>query len=140
MTISNSQKLLRPGLFAAVLAAGLFAPVFAGAEGTDSVSARIDMLENQTRQLSQTLNSLTGTIDDTGILPPADIGEPVLVAQSRDVAQLNLRLSQIEEQMRVLTGQVEGLQFQMTQFQTLIERMQEDIDFRFGQVSPGLGN
>ena len=62
------------------------------------------------------------------------------VAQSRDVAQLNVRLSALEEQIRILTGQVEGLQFQMTQYQTLIERLQEDIDFRFGQIDPSLGN
>ncbi len=32
-----------------------------------------------------------------------------------------MRIQQLEEQIRVLTGQVEGLQFQLTQMQTLIE-------------------
>jgi tol-pal system protein YbgF len=43
--------------------------------------------------------------------------------------------------MRVLTGQIEGLQFQLTQMQTLLERLQEDNEFRFQQLEGGgLGN
>jgi len=56
------------------------------------------------------------------------------LAQSREVAQINVRLDQLEEQMRVLTGQVEALQFQLSQLQALIERMQQDYEFRFQEL------
>lgn len=56
------------------------------------------------------------------------------VAQSRELAQINVRLDQLEEQMRVLTGQVEALQFQLSQLQALIERMQQDYEFRFQEL------
>lgn len=59
------------------------------------------------------------------------------VAQSREAAQLALRIQQLEEQIRVLTGQVEGLQFQLTQMQTLIEKQNEDNEFRFQQLEGG---
>ncbi|HHG90438.1 MAG TPA: tol-pal system protein YbgF [Devosia sp.] len=135
----------RKGLmFAAALAFGFLSPAFVSAESNSDVVARMELLEFQTRTLSQSLQALDGVFDGRGtgappLLPPAEIGEePVLVvAQRRETAALNVRLSQLEEQMRVLVGQVEGLQFQMTQFQTLIERMQEDTEFRFQQLEGG---
>ncbi|UJW87340.1 hypothetical protein [Devosia sp. SL43] len=61
--------------------------------------------------------------------PPANVGQvrsdeqaPILVAQGQDVAQLLVRLQQLEEQNRVLNGQVEGLTFQLTQLQELVSR------------------
>lgn len=58
-------------------------------------------------------------------------------AQSQSEAQLAVRIQQLEEQIRLLTGQVEGLQFQLTQMQTLIERMTADNEFRFQQLEGG---
>ncbi len=57
--------------------------------------------------------------------------------QGNDLAAMQVRLDQLEEQMRVYSGQIEGLQFQITQMQTLIERMQEDNEFRFQQLEGG---
>jgi tol-pal system protein YbgF len=76
-------------------------------------------------------------------LPPALIGAPAQpermhVAQTtQEAAQLAVRIQRLEEQIRVLTGQVEGLTFQLTQMQTLIARMQEDNEFRFQQFEGG---
>ena len=55
-------------------------------------------------------------------------------AQSQQAAQLAVRIQQLEEQVRLLTGQIEGLQFQLTQMQALVERMSEDNEFRFQQL------
>lgn len=66
-------------------------------------------------------------------LPPARIE----VAQTQEAAQLAVRIQQLEEQMRALNGQIEGLTFQITQMQTLIQRMQEDNEFRFQQLEGG---
>jgi tol-pal system protein YbgF len=59
------------------------------------------------------------------------------VAQSREEAQLAVRIQQLEEQIRLLTGQVEGLQFQLTQMQTMLEKQAEDNEFRFQQLEGG---
>jgi tol-pal system protein YbgF len=84
----------------------------------------------------------------TPTLPPAEIGKRVIsdeaparihVAQSQEAAQLAVRIQQLEEQIRVLNGQVEGLTFQLTQMQTLIERMTEDNEFRFQALEGGAG-
>jgi len=78
--------------------------------------------------------------------PPANVGvvmsdeapDRVHVAQSsQEAAQLAVRIQQLEEQIRSLNGQVEGLTFQLTQMQTLIQRMTEDNEFRFQALEGG---
>lgn len=71
--------------------------------------------------------------------PPAPIADGrIHVAQNRqDTAQLLVRIQELEAQIRTMTGQIEGLQFQLTQMQTLLERMVEDNEFRFQQLEGG---
>ncbi|UXN71991.1 tol-pal system protein YbgF [Devosia neptuniae] len=76
--------------------------------------------------------------------PPALVGRtlsdetpPVLLAQASDTAQLMLRIQQLEEQIRSLNGQVEGLTFQLTQMQTLVQRQSEENAARFQALEGG---
>lgn len=78
---------------------------------------------------------------------PAELGglsynntqpDRILVAQA-DSAQLMVRIQQLEEQLRSLNGQIEGLTFQLTQMQEIINRMQEDNEFRFQALEGGAG-
>lgn len=79
-------------------------------------------------------------------LPPGELsglsfnnnGGRILVAQA-DNAQLMVRIQQLEEQLRVLNGQVEGLTFQLTQLQEILNRLSEDSEFRFQQLEGGAG-
>ena len=61
----------------------------------------------------------------------------LVVAQSQTEAQLVVRLQELEDTVRTLNGQVEGLQFQLTQMQKLIQKMQDDNEFRFQQLEGG---
>lgn len=62
-------------------------------------------------------------------------GRPMIIlAQSRNLAEMDLRINQIEQQMRQLTGQAEQLNFQLQQLQEQLQRMQEDNEFRFQQL------
>jgi len=45
---------------------------------------------------------------------------PAFAQNNQQAAQLALQIQQLQEQIRTLTGQVEGLQFQLTQMQVLI--------------------
>lgn len=58
---------------------------------------------------------------------------------SRDDSDAAVRLNQVEEQMRNLTGQVEQLNFQIRQLQDTIRRMQEDNEYRLQQLEQGGG-
>ncbi len=102
-------------LFAAVLAVGLSAPALAASD-LHTVAQPVPLF-----------------------VPPAEIGEaPVLVAQNQQgSAQLLVRLQELEDQVRTMTGQIEGLQFQLTQMQTLLERQTADNEFRFQQLEGG---
>jgi len=60
-------------------------------------------------------------------------------AQSKEEAQLAVRVQQLEDQVRTLTGQIEGLQFTLTQMQTQLQKMQDDNEFRFQQLEGGNG-
>ena len=79
--------------------------------------------------------------------PPANVGQVlsdetpdrIHVAQGQDVAQLLVRLQHLEEQNRLLNGQIEGLTFQLTQMQELVNRMAEDNEFRFQALEGGAG-
>lgn len=102
--------------------------------------ARLEALETQALALSGQIDAYNGALSAFSPVPPNPVGNiaPIIVAQSnRDVASINVRLGQLEEQVRVLTGQVEGLQFQMTQLQTYLERLNEDYEFRFQQLEGG---
>lgn len=46
-------------------------------------------------------------------------------------ASLFVKISQIEEQMRDLTGQIEQLSFKIDQTQQRLDRMSSDVDYRF---------
>jgi len=117
-----SGRYRRPAVYAAVLTAGLLAPALVAAQSGSSTL-------------------VPGASAFTAPIPQIDIGEParIHVAQSREAAQLALQIQELQEQIRLLTGQVEGLQFQLTQMQTLIERMTEDNEFRFQQLEGGAG-
>ncbi|MCB1516948.1 MAG: tol-pal system protein YbgF [Hyphomicrobiaceae bacterium] len=126
----------RSGLFATILLAGIAAPAIVGAEGNADLDGRLSILEQQTQMLSDSLSGLGAGQIGNG---PIVTDQGVMVAQSRDLAALNVRVQQLEEQLRTLTGQVEGVQFQMTQVYEQIERMIEDNDFRFKQLEGALG-
>ena len=86
-------------------------------------------------EIAVRLSSLPGRFVLTLMLVAA-MAVPAM-AQSQTEAQLAVRIQQLEEQIRLLTGQVEGLQFQLTQMQTLLERMTQDNEFRFQQLEGG---
>ncbi|WP_423066697.1 tol-pal system protein YbgF [Devosia sp. CN2-171] len=74
-------------------------------------------------------------------VPPADLPqERILVAQNnQNSAQLLVRIQELEEIIRQLTGRVEGLEFQLTQMQTQLAKQAEDNEFRFQQLEGGAG-
>lgn len=119
-----SGRLKRTAAYVAAVAAGLLAPALVAAGASPSTPLPNAIFSAFTAPVSQ-----------------ADIGERarIHVAQSREAAQLALQIQELQEQIRLLTGQVEGLQFQLTQMQTLIERMTEDNEFRFQQLEGGAG-
>ncbi|MCZ4273665.1 tol-pal system protein YbgF [Maritalea porphyrae] len=137
MTMRMKSKRSRVPLMvgAALVGAMLSLSAFAGKSDPASVDGRLDALSVQADQLGANILSMQQNLLGSSAAPVQS--QRIRVGQSREVGQINVRLDQIENQMRVLNGQVEGLQFQLTQMQTLIERMQEDYEFRFQEQEGG---
>lgn len=76
--------------------------------------------------------------------PRAPVRPPqVLMAQqdpgddNGDAAAAVLRLGRLEEQVRVMTGQIEELQFQNRKLADNLRKLQQDTDFRFQDLERG---
>jgi tol-pal system protein YbgF len=65
-------------------------------------------------------------------MPSIRSDAPVLLAQAGDP-----RVTQLEEQIRQLSGTIEELNFQILQMQEQLRKMQEDNEFRFQQLEGG---
>ena len=126
---------------ALLFGAALGAQMFVSRADASSEAVRLGVLEAQAAMLNGQVESFGDALSAFAPVPPNPVGviAPIVLAQSnREVASINVRLGQLEEQIRVLTGQVEGLQFQMTQLQTYLERLNEDYEFRFQQLEGGV--
>ncbi len=74
-----------------------------------------------------------------GPVPPTDVPqERILVAQNNQgSAQLLVRLQELEQVNRELTGRIEGLEFQVKQLLEQLAKQAEDNEFRFQQLEGG---
>ncbi len=64
---------------------------------------------------------------------------PLLAAQPASAQVGDPRITQLEEQVRRLSGTIEELNFQILQMQDQLRRMQEDNEFRFQELEGGSG-
>lgn len=103
----------RPAIYAALLASVLTAPALAA----------------------------SSPLPANALMPPKAIAETrIHVAQNQQSsAQLLVRIQELEDLIRTLTGRVEGLEFQLTQMQTQLAKQAEDNEFRFQELEGGAG-
>ncbi|MHC5655966.1 tol-pal system protein YbgF [Stappia sp. ICDLI1TA098] len=87
---------------------------------------------------AQALGRVLVVLAALGLLP-APASAQLFGSSSRDDGETVVRINQVEEQMRTLTGQVEELSFQIRQLQDQIRRMQEDTEYRLQQLEQGGG-
>lgn len=90
-------------------------------------------------QLSLERWKVRGALALATILTAAVFAPAFVSAQSRTEAQLNVQIQELQDQVRTLTGQVEGLQFSIGQMQTQLQQMADDNEFRFQQLEGGAG-
>ena len=90
-------------------------------------------------QLSLERWKVRGAVALATILAAAIFAPAFVSAQSRTEAQLNVQIQELQDQVRTLTGQVEGLQFSIGQMQTQLQQMADDNEFRFQQLEGGAG-
>jgi tol-pal system protein YbgF len=111
---------------AALLAAALvLGPAAAQAQDTRGLTDRLDRIERDMNLLQRQVYR-----GGTGAAP---------VAPSDPSQELNfqLRLDQIETQMRTLTGQQEEINYQIDQLKRRLDKLVSDVDLRLGALERG---
>ena len=71
------------------------------------------------------------------ILAGFSAGLSAVPARAQDAADVVVRLSQLEAQMRQMSGKIEELQFQNQQLRDQLKRFKEDTEFRFQDGGKG---
>ena len=118
----------------AVILLGLAIVPFAGsAEAQDrSTSDRLDRLERDLNQVQRQLYRNEVPATGTPGVPPAGDGTAAL--------NTGIRMDQLEEQMRTMTGQIEELQNGIAELKTRLDKQSQDDEQRFGALEhPGNG-
>lgn len=81
------------------------------------------------------LRGLAGLVMALVFIATATPSEAQLFGRKNDDS--SVRIGQLEERIRVLTGQIEQLAYQMRELQDQMRRMQEDNEYRFQQLEGG---
>jgi len=100
----------------------------AQAQDASALSGRLDRLERDLQVIQRQAYR-----DQTG----GGGGGDSMTAEGS--AQLFIKIGQLEEQMRDLTGQIEQLSFKVDQTQQRLDRMSSDVDYRFQSLEKGPG-
>ncbi len=106
-------------------------PALAQDTNARALMDRIERLERDIRTLNVQIAR--------GGSAPAAPGAAVSAASSGDpaVARLSFRISQIENDLRGVTGRIEELSFKVNQVSQQLEKLLTDVDFRLKQLEHG---
>ncbi|TYC52046.1 tol-pal system protein YbgF [Rhodobacterales bacterium] len=85
----------------------------------------------------QQIKGLTGLLVALVFIVAATPSQAQLFGRKNDDSAV--RITQLEERIRTLTGQIEQLSYQMRELQDQMRRMQEDNEYRFQQLEGGGG-
>jgi len=110
----------------------LLSASYAQTDDRAALVERINFLERQIRYLSDRVNAVTNQPSRATRGSVGTAGEGGTDANTR----LSIRLSQLENDIRSVTGRVEELSFQVRDFNDRLERMSADLEYRTGQAAP----
>jgi tol-pal system protein YbgF len=99
------------------------------ANETSELMNRIHQLENQVQTVSRAV--FRGERRGGGAAENAEM--PGDAGSSSSAAGFEVRMTQIEDQQRALTGQLEKINFDLQQLKTRLDRLQADTEQRFQQ-------
>ncbi len=115
-------------LSAAMLVSSL--PALAQSLDASALMDRIERLERDIRTLNVQIARGGGSTSASATGVDAGSGAPAY-------ARLSIRMSQLENDLRNVTGRIEEMSFQMNQVTAQLEKMSADVDFRLSQLEHG---
>jgi tol-pal system protein YbgF len=105
------------------------APAGAGFAQSQTLNDRVNQLENQVQTLSRSVYR--------GAPPPSDGGAGMISGGGGDAGVFEQRISDLENQQRQLTGQIEEANHRSADLQARLDKLQADYDMRFQQLEGG---
>ncbi len=102
------------------------------AQDNQALLDRIERLERDIRTLNVQIARGGGTGAGTSAAPVGG-GDPAY-------ARLSVRMSQVENDLRGVTGKIEELSYQVNQVSQQLEKLVADVDFRLKQLEQGGGS
>ncbi|MFO1060470.1 MAG: tol-pal system protein YbgF [Dongiaceae bacterium] len=118
---------------AAIAALCLGLPMAAQAQSYEiqSLNDRLSMMQRDLQALQRQVYSGGGSVGATG--------DGTNLGSSSAVANQEIRLQQLDDQMRSLTGEVEQLSYKLQQVSTRLDKLVGDVDFRLRALEQGQG-
>lgn len=104
--------------------------------GFPETSAQAQTVDKRIERIEKQLRAVQRKVFGSPDAAPATVGEP---ASGNQMADIEVRLQGMENQIRTLNGQVEELRFQLEETTRKLEKFQADAEFRFGQLEQGGG-
>lgn len=130
--------MIRRFAFAATLLAAFALPAPIALAQQPDLRTLMDRMDRLQRDMDVMQRNLArGTAGAPAAAPSAPIVGPQAGTPAAFVEQTEVRLSQLEGQMRDLTGKLEEALFRANQIQQRLDRLIGDVDFRLGQLERG---
>ncbi len=109
----------------------------AAAQDVRVLQDRLQRLESELVQLQRQVYRGAATTPPSGMTQPPVAGGGGV--DSAAYGQLLTRMDQLEEQLRGITGRLEQAENRNQQLQRRLDKLVEDVDFRFGQLEKRSG-
>jgi TolA-binding protein len=123
---------------AALLLAGVTAPVLAQSSPAPAVSQRVDRLEREMRAVQRKVfPGGSQQYFEAEIAPPQATGPAPGTPVGSPVADLTARVDTLERELARLTGQAEQNAFKLRQIEESLNRFKGDTEFRLNAVEGG---
>jgi tol-pal system protein YbgF len=135
-SVSRARVRLRVVVAAVALIAGVAAGTGSPAEAQDvqSLAETVSRLERQLQTLERNVYRSGGARPAPTSSPPVASGGGGTPAGA---AQLNVRIGEIEEQLRQVTGDVEKIGFEVRQLASRLDKLVTDVDYRLRTLEQG---
>ena len=136
---------LRPVLALQALAAAVLAAVVFLTLGSSGAMAQSNELQNliqRVDRLQREISTLQRQVYSGGEIPQPAPGAPIAAGedvQPAVAARLHTRLSDLENQLRNLTGQIEQANFEVSQVTARLDKLVGDVDFRLRELEARMG-
>ena len=103
-----------------------------------SIRERVSVIEKQLNAIQRQVFKPGSRFQPPGDDAPAGLNSTA-GSEGMLIADINIRISELETQLRQMTGQLEEANYKVSSLSSQIETMKKDYEFRFVEIEGGVG-